>query len=620
MGGDIDGITQPGVADRWTLLFRSAVRQDAGMNPQGTPCPACGRPLAEPGPAPCPSCGLPAAGQAAYVVGRIDATLTELARDRDALLATLRASAPGTATPYAARRPQAPAPTYQPPAPPPMPRPRAAPAPRRRLSPQEVLLGLGALLVVAAAITFVAVAWTRLGLAFQAGVMVTVTAVACTVSAWTARRGLRATEEALAAAGAALLVVDLGAAHALGLFRLEDVSLRIWSAISCTVVVIAGLLLGRLTRTTATWPLAALLAAQPLPFLLLPEQLLTGPAGVATALALAGADLVTAGRIRPGLVPVARVLAGLWALVGVLGGLSTAGGSDPGDSWTATAVLLVACAAALLLGRRTEPARRFARVLPGGAGAVAGVAVALSLRTVGEAGWWIAAGLGLALATAAVLIADRRGPAVALLTSGWALVAVHGALLAGEGREADLAFAFVGVTVPAVLAAARLPQFRSRATETAMSGPWFAVLLWWGDGVLSAPVAGLLLALLAAVAFAVAAARARQPEEWVLAAGGAVAGLSAGAITGTVGAWGQVAVQLAVAGVAAGCYAVVARRRAVAVAAVADLVVAVWIAVGGAGVETPEAYTVPAAFGRPCWWSATRPLCGWCSSSRRPAR
>ena len=67
--------------------------------------------------------------------------------------------------------------------------------------------------------------------------MLVVTALLCGASAWTARRGLRATEEALAAAGAALLAVDLGAARALGLFRLEDVRLRPWWAISCAVVV-----------------------------------------------------------------------------------------------------------------------------------------------------------------------------------------------------------------------------------------------------------------------------------------------------------------------------------------------------------------------------------------------
>ena len=212
------------------------------------------------GAGPCPGCGLPAAGQAAVVVARIGATLTDLTRDRDALLATLRAAAPGAAP--AAPRPTAPstpapatprrppaarrAPPWSPRRPPPgtagrhplLPRssPTGPAAPRRRLSPQEVLLGLGALLVVAAAITFVAVAWTRFGLVFQAGVMLTVTTLLCASSAWTARRGLRATEEALAAAGAALLAVDLGAARALGLFELEDVSLRLWSAVSCAVV------------------------------------------------------------------------------------------------------------------------------------------------------------------------------------------------------------------------------------------------------------------------------------------------------------------------------------------------------------------------------------------------
>ena len=68
------------------------------MDPQGgawgPPCPVCGRAVGDIGAGPCPGCGLPAAGQAAIVVARIGATLTELARDRDALLAGLRAAAP----------------------------------------------------------------------------------------------------------------------------------------------------------------------------------------------------------------------------------------------------------------------------------------------------------------------------------------------------------------------------------------------------------------------------------------------------------------------------------------------------------------------------------------------
>jgi hypothetical protein len=178
-----------------------------------------------------------------------------------------------------------------------------------------------------------------------------------------------------------------------------------------------------------------------------------------------------------------------------------------------------------------------------------------------------------------------------------ALVGVHAVLLADEKRLDELAFVALAATVPAVLAAVRLPVLRSQATGAAVLAPWAAVLLFRLEGVLTAPVAGMLLALLAAAGFALATARAGRPEEWVLAAGGGLAGLSAGLTTGTVEAWGQVALQLAVAGAAAGCYAVVARRGVVAVVAVADLVIAVWIAVGGAGVETPEAYTLPAAAG-----------------------
>src|SRR3954451_3548695 len=81
--------------------------------PAGLPCPVCGTPVAVPAGAPCPVCGLPAVGSAALVVARIGATLTELTRDRDALLATLRLSAPG---PAAAPPPvHAPPPAYAPP-------------------------------------------------------------------------------------------------------------------------------------------------------------------------------------------------------------------------------------------------------------------------------------------------------------------------------------------------------------------------------------------------------------------------------------------------------------------------------------------------------------------------
>src|SRR4051794_23596418 len=208
------------------------------MHPRGPACPVCGVEVTGPPSAPCPSCGLPAAGQAGWVVGRIGATLEQLARDRDELLVTLRAAAPGSPAPTPWAPPPAAAP---PPAPAPAPPSSWAVAddqpPRRRLSPQQVLLGLGAVLLVAGALAFVALGGARCGLAFQPAVMVAAAAAACATSAWAARRGLRATEEALAAAGTALLAVDLGAAHARGLAGLDDVPLRLWTAVSCLVVV-----------------------------------------------------------------------------------------------------------------------------------------------------------------------------------------------------------------------------------------------------------------------------------------------------------------------------------------------------------------------------------------------
>ncbi|TFV53116.1 hypothetical protein [Blastococcus sp. TF02A-35] len=595
------------------------------MNPnagQWAPsCPVCGRPLGDVGPGPCPSCGLPAAAQAGLVIARIGTTIGELTRDRDQLLATLRAAAPGawaapapTAAPLPPPVPApAPAPPPQPWAPPrpgvlappawapqpPGPAPAPVRPPRPSMSPQQVLLGLGALLVVAAAITFVAVAWSRFGLAFQAGVMLAATTAACGVSAWTARRGLRATEEALAAAGAALLAIDLAAARWLGLFGIEDVPLRWWWAVSCSVVLVVSLLLARLTRRTATWPLAALLVAQPLPFLLLPGELLLGAPGVAVALSLAAADLAAALRLRTGLAGVAVALTAVLTAVGVLVGLLVAAADDAPESWAATGVLALAGAAALVAHRRLRAggATRERRSLAGVAGAVVGLALAGSLGTAGEPGPWVAAGLGLAALTAAVLTAGRVATTAGLVALGTALVVPHALLLADREDFGVLAAVALGAAVPAALAAFRLPALRPPATAAALLAPVAAVLLARAGSLLGATAAGLLLALLAAAAFGVATARAGRPEELWAAGCGAAAGLAAGLTSGSVGAWGQVGLQLGIAGVAAGAYAVTTGRRQVGVLAVADLVLAAWVAVGGAGVETPEAYTLPAALG-----------------------
>ncbi|MBM7808609.1 hypothetical protein JOD57_004446 [Geodermatophilus bullaregiensis] len=570
--------------------------------PWGPPCPVCGTPAA-PAPAPCPTCGLPAVGQAATVVARLGATIEEFARERDALVATLRAAAPGPAAPAAGRVPVPawpPAPPTAPssPTPPPPLPPVPPPAPRRRISPQQVLLGLGALLVVAAALAFVAVAWTRLGVTFQAAVMATVTATAMATSAWTARRGLRATEEALAAAGAALLAVDLGAAHALGLWGVDAVPERLWTGLSGAAVALVALGLGRLTRSTVTWPVVALLAAQPVGLLLLPEPAAGQAAGAAVALGTALADVLVVLALRPSLHRLALALAGLWTAAGVLRGIGVAWELGSLQSWTATGVLVTAGAVAVPLLRELRLVPDLRPVAAGAAGLPAlALSGSLAGTGTGVAGSVAGAGLGLVLLAAAAPV--RSAPAVlaGLLGASLTLAGAGAAVLATAGRTDLLALLALAAAVPAALAALLRPEVRPAATGTALALPVPAVLLAVDAGLLGPEVAGLLLALLAAVAFGMAALRARWPEEVAAAAVGAGSGLLAGVVAGTAGAWGQVGVDLAVAGAAAGVYAVVARRRPVAVLAVADLVVAGWIAAAGADVRTPEVYSLPAAAG-----------------------
>ncbi|MGY1732499.1 SCO7613 C-terminal domain-containing membrane protein [Geodermatophilus sp. SYSU D01045] len=576
----------------------------------GPPCPVCGTPAA-PAPAPCGTCGLPAVAQAATVVARLGATIDEFARERDALVATLRAAAPGPAAaplpvpapawapppaPAAPPPPVAPPLPVAPPVPPPLLEP---PSPRRRLSPQQVLLGLGALLVVAAAIAFVAVAWTRLGVTFQAAVMATVTAAACATSAWSARRGLRATEEALAGAGAALLAVDLAAAHALGLWGADAVPPRLWAGLSCVAVAGAALALGRGTRSTVTWPLVALLAAQPAGWLLLPLGPAEGAAGVAVLLATALVDVLALLALRPALHQVALGLGALTGGAGVLLGVPLAWDGGAVDGWVATGVLVVAAAVAgaLLREPRLAPFLPEPRAAAAGAAAVAALALAGSLSGLGIAGTVAAGGLGLVLLTAAAP-PSPAGPALtALLAAGGVLTAAGTGVLADGEHPAPLALLVLAAGVPAGLAAVLRPGVRTAGTATALAAPGGAVLLAAEGGLLAPAVAGLLLALVAAAGFAVATARVARPEEAAAAGAGAVLAVAAGITAGSAGAWGQVAVDLAVAGAAAGCYAVVARRRLAAVLAVADLVLAGWIAAAGAEIRTPEVYTLPAAAG-----------------------
>jgi hypothetical protein len=196
-----------------------------------------------------------------------------------------------------------------------------------------------------------------------------------------------------------------------------------------------------------------------------------------------------------------------------------------------------------------------------------------------------------------VLLDGRRPAEVAAWAAGGTAALAGVLLLAGSARWADLTPLAVIAVAPAALAAVRRPGLRSPAAGAAVLLAASAALLADAGDLVAPPAAGLLLSLVAAAGLAAAGWRAGRPEERVLALTAALAGLAAAATSGTVGAWGQVGLQLAVVGAAAAGYAVVSGRREVGALAVADLVLAAWISLAGAGVDTPEAYTLPAAAG-----------------------
>ncbi|MDQ4008374.1 MAG: hypothetical protein M3211_09805, partial [Actinomycetota bacterium] len=157
-------------------------------------CPDCGTAVGTA--SHCPGCGLlqvgPAADDLRATLHRADQVLTLLRRM--------------SATPA--------------PVPAPAPAPAAATRPRRGLpvvSVPLVLLGLGTICVLVAAVVFVAVTWTDLSLAWRTTILLGVTAVVTAAAVWTLRQGLRGATEALTLVAGGLLLIDLVAGNDAGL-------------------------------------------------------------------------------------------------------------------------------------------------------------------------------------------------------------------------------------------------------------------------------------------------------------------------------------------------------------------------------------------------------------------
>lgn len=408
-------------------------------------CPDCQNPIRTSDPA-CPHCDLPLRGPVALELWNATLLLNRVADEREHLLATLRAYA--GEPPPAPARPAAPtaAPSRVQPAPEPAravqarppaagwePLPAAPPRPRREWDAkrvQNLLLSLGVLLLVVAAVIFAVVAWGRLGIGGRAMVLAATTAA----TGWGAyevhRRELTATAEALGSLTLALLFLDAYAVRRLGLAGLDEPRAAwFWSGAVAAVAAISGAYASVLPLRVLRWSAAA--GAQlPLPIALSGADV--GDSTRAIALSLqTGAVVAAAGAVRTRLPDVALVAytgAALTAMAALPLALVDAFSDDRARPGAAALVVLAAVAAlAAWLGRDDDLARDV----------TSGASTALLLLAVAAVG--------------RVELTSAQLPA--LLAASGLLAVVASAALPDLWRRAPMAVGAAGVALP-VLAVA----------------------------------------------------------------------------------------------------------------------------------------------------------------------
>lgn len=259
----------------------------ADMDATAFPPPAAGPPLRcpdcrsslPPGAAACARCGLLLTGPLAQRLWEVD---TELARadehlrrlrsERSGLLHALRESSRRAA---AAAAPAGPVPSTVPgahpagPGPAAPPRPAAAP-PRTggemgRRSAQNIILGLGGLLIGISALVFAIWTWSDMGTGARALVLGATTVAFAMVALPLHRRGLRATAETFGVLAAALMGID---ALALWLLMPERLPEGPGYSAGALAIIAALMALYPLLVPLRAPRIIAALAAQPVPLLL----------------------------------------------------------------------------------------------------------------------------------------------------------------------------------------------------------------------------------------------------------------------------------------------------------------------------------------------------------------
>ncbi|SDC69194.1 hypothetical protein SAMN05660690_2149 [Geodermatophilus telluris] len=405
------------------------------------------------------------------------------------------------------------------------------------LRPPQVLLAVGVVLLVAAGVAgpaLVGAGPARTGvLALAAG--------AAVASVWAGRAGLNSTEEACAAAAAALALTGASTGD-----RPLD-----GGPLPPLLLAAALLVLRRVRAEPLTWPLAAWVAFQVAALRSL-DLAAAGLPRSALLLAVALTGLGTTVVARRTLARVALVTAAPWWGAGVAGGLATAATGAGAERWAAAA-LVVVVAAALLPVRLVEAVESLVgppRLVPVLAGLTAGGAVGAALSTDGVLALPAAGELGVLLVSvaAARLTGWRRGVLLpAAEAAGGVLVVLAVVQLVAGARWAALVVLLLLTALPAAWVAAVRRDERPTAAPTALGCLAAAALLAVPAGLL--PPGGCAAALTALYAASLAvrpgtAADVRGPTGAV----GAVCAAAALVVLAADRSWGQLAAHLAVQG------------------------------------------------------------------------
>ncbi|MCA0145045.1 SCO7613 C-terminal domain-containing membrane protein [Blastococcus sp. LR1] len=475
-----------------------------------------------------------------------------------------------------------------------------------RTKPPQVLLAVGAVLLVSAGATLA----SAHGGPVVRGLVLALAAVAAGVSVRAHRAGLRSSAETFAASAAGL---GLGGSDLVGSPATGDALVPL-----CLAGVYLGLhvfsrstaIRSKATWWPAAWPLAAWAAGQVAVLRsldlvpgFLRTELFLGVAVVGLGTALWGRPLV--GRLT-------MATTAPWFAAGVLGGSVEAWTGSGAGRWLATA-LVAAAAGGLLLARLRRPLDVLLgppRLVPvvAGAGTAAAVTGACSAGgpvAVAVAGF---AGVLVAAAAAAELSGWRRGLLLPVALTGGVLLAVLSIARLVDGRHwSEIALLLLLTAVPTVWVAVLRRDDRPVAAPTALGCLAGAALLGLPDGWASPSAVAVLLTGLYVLALATTARLDRDSRRATAVAGAAVAAIAVGVLV-TQGAAGPIAVHLAVQGAVTLAWAWWTGGPGTAADAAEDattawrvgavqLVLAGWIAAADAGLGAVEAYSLPAAAG-----------------------